>query len=418
MHLNPALRLSVVCLTAVLGQPLSGTAAEEKSQNPTGPNPTKPYVLFMGADVSVQREKRFHRVEDVAGSELKIRVGKREVFVPTRNRATNLKVDNSLKLAHGSVTLHGLESGPAYTPGNDPVRKMIAASGAAGGAAAVKDLAYGKLIAASMNMAMAGQSASASANSGSAGATAAAYAESQKQYESAMQLAAASNDTMLSSQYDTTQYVNKMYNELAEGNYDAMEVSFKISSAEELDDPHMIILFRFQEREAKPGEIGMLIHAEELDAVGPKPKYVRVRESGLPRGFKYVDCEVHIYNRGEEVATNASTKRVELTRTEALQYHLIDHLGTNKGATVPAAVVRGTLPLEQRRQLSLDQLNRTCYARVSAEGELIDVYADEGCNLKLDDAVTFAALREAFFKPALVKGKPVEGTARVRLADI
>jgi hypothetical protein len=418
MHSNSALRLPFLCLTAALGLPLSGFAAEEKPGKPVGSDVAKPYVLFMGADLAVQREKRFHRVEDVVGSELKIRIGKREFFVPTRNRSTSLKVDSSLKLAHGSVTLDGLESGPAYTPGNDPVRKMIAASGAAGGAAAVQDLAYGRMISLSINMAMAGQSATASENSPSAGSTAAAYADAQKQYESSLQQAASVSGTMGSSQYDTSQHVNKMYQELAEGNYDAMEASFKISSPVELDDPHMIVLFRFQERDAKPGEMGMLIHAEAIDPIGPKPKYIRVRESGLPRGFKYLNSEVHIYNRGEEVATNASTKRVELTRAEAQQYIVIDHIGTNKGATVAASAARGTFPRELRRDLTLDQLNRIFYAKVSADGGLLGAYADEGCNLKLDDSATLAALEQVFFKPALVKGKPVEGTARVQLGEI
>jgi hypothetical protein len=180
----------------------------------------------------------------------------------------------------------------------------------------------------------------------------------------------------------------------------------------------MVVLFRFQEREAKPGDQGMLIHAKALEPVGPKPKYVRVRESGLPRGFKYIDCEVHIYNRGEEVATNTSAKRVELTREEAQQYLVVEHVGANKGATLPPVAVPGTLPVNQRTQLTPDQLNRTFFARVSKDGKLLGAFADEGCNLELNDAATLNALREVFFRPALEKGKPAEGTARVRLAEI
>jgi hypothetical protein len=68
--------------------------------------------------------------------------------------------------------------------------------------------------------------------------------------------------------------------------------------------------------------------------------------------------------------------------------------------------------------LSPDQLNRTVYARISKEGAVLGVYSDEGCNLQLDDVATFTALREVFFKPSLVQGKPAEGTARVRLGEI
>jgi hypothetical protein len=56
--------------------------------------------------------------------------------------------------------------------------------------------------------------------------------------------------------------------------------------------------------------------------------------------------------------------------------------------------------------------------QVSKEGVLLGVYADESCRLKLDDSALAAALADVFYKPALVKGKPVDGVARVRLADL
>ena len=102
----------------------------------------KSVTLFLGMDLAVQREARFHRVVDVNGSELKIKIGKKEFFVPTRRQLTGLKVDYGLKLTQTKVQLDGLQSGPSYTPLNDPVRKFNAASGAAGGAAAVRDLAF------------------------------------------------------------------------------------------------------------------------------------------------------------------------------------------------------------------------------------------------------------------------------------
>src|SRR5688572_30628316 len=88
--------------------------------------PSATYVLFMDADLAVSREKKFHRVEDVVGSEFKITIGKKEFFVRTRNRSTDLKVSHALKLSGASVTLVELESGPTYTTANDPARKFIA----------------------------------------------------------------------------------------------------------------------------------------------------------------------------------------------------------------------------------------------------------------------------------------------------
>lgn len=393
-------------------------SAADPAPKSKAPDPTRPYVLFMGADLAVQRDKRYYRVEDVIGSEFKISVGKKEFFVPTRNRATDIKVNNSLKLAVGSVKLDGLESGPSYTPANDPMLKFVAASGAAGGAAAVRDLSYGRMIQAEISLAAAGNALSRTPEgSASRGAVQGAFDAATREYAAGSRQAELGNEFTLSQQFDTTAYANQMAKEKAEGNFDAMEVSFKISSPVELDDPYMVILFRFHERDAKPGDESLLIHAKALDPIASKPKYIRIKEGGLPRGFKYVDSEVHIYNRGEEVATNASSRRVELTRAEAQQYLVIEHIGAHKAAVLPASFVPGTLPLVRRQQLSLDQLNRTFYAKVSPDGTLLGAYLDESCSQPLEDAGTLAALGDAFFRPALDKGKPVEGTARLRLAD-
>jgi len=97
---------------------------------------------------------------------------------------------------------------------------------------------------------------------------------------------------------------------------------------------------------------------------------------------------------------------------------LTEHLGANKKATVPAMAVRGSIPRARRANLSLDRMNRTYYVKVSAEGMLVALYADEACTVLLDDPEMTGLLSDVLYKPALVKGKPVEGVARVRLSAI
>ena len=71
--------LALACLVTSLPAAGADTKAE----------PAKTHVLFMGADLAVQRDKKFHRVEDVVGSELKIRIGKREALVVVSLRDTS-----------------------------------------------------------------------------------------------------------------------------------------------------------------------------------------------------------------------------------------------------------------------------------------------------------------------------------------
>lgn len=409
MHPNSASPLSVICLAAVTGLSAPVFAAAQKGEQSWEPDPEKPYVLFMGADLAVQRGGRLHRVEDVVGNQLKVSSGDRILTVPTDNRANPVKVNNSLKLGRGFVRLEGLRDGPGYTLANNPQLKFAQQTDAMVGAAAVQDLAYGQLVRAASSAAPSG------ASQGGPGAPQQpdvdAYGDALKQVEMGGEL-------MRSAQNNTGTYADRMQGELGAGLHDAVEVSFRISSPVQLEDPHMIILFRFQEPEAKPGVAGLLIHAETLDPIGPKPRRIHVRQSGLPPGFKYMDCEVHIYNRGEEMATNVSPKRVELSRAEAQQYLVIEHIGANKRATLPAGVVPGTLRREQRASLTPDQLTRLLYVRVSADGTLLGAYTDAGCKQKLDDAATLAVLGEVFFRPALEKGRPVEGIGRVQLGEI
>lgn len=367
------------------------------------------YVLFMGSDLSVQQGKKFHRVEDVDGSEFVITVGGKQRFIRTRLQANNLKVNRELKLAPISVRLDDLQGGPGYTPANDPRHKFNARSGAAGGASAAAGLADYNATEISNTL-----------EKMKSGAII--WQERIDQLEgelSRQQDRQAEAGYQLGTDYGSIgTMANALSLELAEGNYDLVDVSFKVSSPVPLDDPYMVVLVEFQLRGAKPGETSTLIHAKALDPIGPEPKYVRIREGGMPVGFKYLRHEVHIYNRGKEVATSESSKRVELTSDEARQYLLLDHLAANKDATLPPQAVAGSVPVSVREQLSLDQLNRICYAKVSKEGLLLGVYADEGASLPMGDEMLANAFAGALFKPAIAKGKPMDGIVRVRLAEL
>jgi len=389
-----------------LGLCLPGLLFAVDTPPPQNPGEAKTHVLFMGADLSIQREQKLYRVEDVVGSEFMIRVNKQEVFVPTRQRTTGVKVDYELKLSGTAVRLDGLEAGASYTPANDPRLKFDRASGAAGGAMAVQSLAQGELFRAE-NAAVFGLRKDPNATGNEPDPIEVALGKVQE-----------SNLAMSHSRHSVAEQADILQRELLAGNFDAMEVSFTISSPVELEDPYMVVLFKFLEPDAKAGDEGMLIYAKALDPIGPKPKYIRVREGGLPKGFKYVDSQVHIYNHGREVATNVATNRVELTRDEARQYFMAEHLGAHRRTTVPASVVPGSLPRARRAELSLDQMNQTYYAKITAEGSLAAVYADEACALLVEDAALTTLLADAFYKPALVQGKPVAGVALVRLADL
>ena len=60
-----------------------------------------------------------------------------------------------------------------------------------------------------------------------------------------------------------------------------------------------------------------LIYAEALHPIDEHLSHVHFVEEGFPFNYELVDFQLHIYNRGDEIATNIAADRVELTRDEA-----------------------------------------------------------------------------------------------------
>ncbi len=388
-------------------------AAAPEAKTPPPPAPPS-HVLFMGADLSVAHDKKVYRVEDIVGSDIKIRVDKQAVYVPTRQGPVGLQVNANLKIAAVSVLLDKMHAAPAYTYENDPIRKMQESATNQMVLAHTGELAMGQMTQAWDTQARAQHAVDAGSRDPAAAqreldAANAAVRQSERQMGD---LAALSAGDVGSASAGVLRMKG------AEGNFDAMEVYFTATSPVELDHPYMVILVKFHDPRNKPGEDGLMIHAQSLEPINTTPRYVRVLKGGMPIGFSVVECAVHIYNHGAEVATNLSSKRVEMTRSETQQYIVMEFLGGQKGRPASPAAVHGTLSQAQREHLAPDQLNRVLFAKVSKDGTLLGVFADEDCGLRIEDPATLTALGEVFFTPAVQQGKPVDGVARVRLSDI
>ena len=48
----------------------------------------------------------------------------------------------------------------------------------------------------------------------------------------------------------------------------------------------------------------------------------------------------------------------------------------------------------------------------------MDTYVDESCSRKVDDPYLQSVIRDIRFKPALEKGRPVEGIALLKFGDL
>jgi hypothetical protein len=418
----------IVCLFAPVprvGALLLFGAALLRAAAPAAPAPAvaapaarsaqpKPYAIFMGLDFSIERNKQLHRVRSVERDAYVIQVDGRDVALTPGDQALTLKIEPSLKLTDLAATVTNLKGEPAYTPANDPHRKFLREQpGLAGSASAA--LAMGAYNAAQTQMAGAGAAMNAGADpSASAGMAAAAQAN----IGAALTMANNANFAANSDFNNVGLYAARMQAELDQKLFDAMEISFEVSSPTPLSRPYVVVFTTYRERGAKDSAVQNRIYAKELAPIGAKPAKVRLLQGGLPPGFELQSYQVHLYNNGAEIATDVAPKRVPLSRDDAFQFVLMEYLSTHKGATVPAAPTMVKLPPEVRSRLEAGQYTGTYYVKVGKDGLPGEAFADAGCSQPVADEYVRNLVKDLRFRPALEKGRPVESILPLSLGSL
>lgn len=363
-------------------------------------------VLFMGTDVVILKDRDFHRVVAITDGAYVIEQRGRPVRVPLASRDIRLKVEPSLKLSGISVQVDGLKSAQGYTPANDPRRRRLAAAGAAAGSEAAVDVATDSMAgaaAAQQNVFIAG-------------------AQGSGDVLTTLGNQTAQRDSTLSSarsqRTSAGDHADQLVGDLAEGAFDAMEVDFELSSPTPLADPAVVVVMRYRHRGAPRGTERDIINAQTLDGLDATPRRISVRQGGFPRGFTLDEVQVHVYDGGREVASNVAPKRVELAPEEAFQYVLMEHASAHRGESMPASPALGGPTPAQRAQIPADELTRTYHLRVGKDGRVQGTYSDPACKVRVAPGAVADAFDTILFKPALEKGRPVDGVVALRLSDL
>jgi hypothetical protein len=198
--------------------------------------------------------------------------------------------------------------------------------------------------------------------------------------------------------------------------FDLLEVTFEASSAELVTDAYAVLL-TVMRVPAAPHEPVMSLAFRALPPIGPKPRRIELTHDGLPPGFELDRCEVHLYRDGRELATNLSERRVELTREEAFQYLLLRYTMDHAGRNLPPRPVVELLPQNFAARLPMSQRARAAEVHVRADGRVDKVTLDP-VGAGPADAYFEATLRDAYFYPALLEGRPVATDTTVLLADL
>jgi hypothetical protein len=351
----------------------------------------------------------------VAGSSFVILVNGKDVQIPMKEKKVPMRVKPILRMADISADVGDLKGTRAYTPEHDPVALFTKNTAHEANLAAQQDFAGDVASQRYYQEAWKIQSTDHSFS-----ATNPIQAGQGNPLQTSMEriaLAERQNNLTLSTNA-ANKPMDNLGNSMGNDQFDAMEYTFELSSEKPLNNPYVVIVTRFQEKDAKPGFSGVHIFAQALDPIGPKAKKIDLLAGGLPPGFLPISYQIHFYNQGVEVASNVASDRVALTREEAFQYIKMEYISGNKGATLPAVPAMGDVPADLRERLSLGQYDRTYYVRVSKEGLARDAFLDEGCSQRAEDPYLMSIFREARFKPALKNGVPVEATVPLKLHQL
>jgi hypothetical protein len=411
----------------------------------------KTHTLFMGADIAVNLDKDLYPVRDVLGSSWVISISGREKIVSAKQAPMNLKITPNLKLTENSATITSFKKAQAYTFENDPSVRLTRAMSQSGmdnfGAQEVSDAARDKLDTMLGNPAMAPLVASDQQFGADAIMTTAKYDGAETHpgpagtYPtvsgavptatestiggyfgnagySTMGLEAAQAQISANNEATQTQNGNEVGARLRKTGLDAMEVEFDISSEKHLYNPYIVTMTKFHSSGGKPGMVRNLIYAEALHPIDSHPLHVHLVEGGFPFDFEVIDFQIHIYDRGVEIATNLADKRVELTREEAFDYVKFEYIGAHKYDTLPATPAMGKLPADLPTKLAAGNYGSAYYVKVNSDGFARGAFYDEGCTRPVDDDYLQTVVKELRFKPALDKGKPIDGVASVNLGKL
>jgi hypothetical protein len=195
-----------------------------------------------------------------------------------------------------------------------------------------------------------------------------------------------------------------------------VELTFDVSSPEPLENAYIVVVANYASL-GKSNEVARQISAREFAHIDSRPQRVKMSHAASMNRLPFKKFDIGLFANGQEVATNLSEKRMALTREQAFQFFLIDYLSTHKGATLPPTPMLMTPRAEFRRRVEKAEAHQTIYVNVDKMGNTLKLSTDAAGSERLPTSLE-SALQNVRFMPALNNGAPVEGRAKVTLAQL
>ena len=387
-------------------------------------NEAKSQALFMGSNILIRYKNALYPVVDLNGSYWVIEVNGERREIPTKTDHLEIKVVPAMKLTHTSAAISHLVAERDYTPPNDPSTRLtrdIAES---------EKLNFGYQVL--NNQVAALIDTPITHNSLSNIATPFMFAEAdlhELQQGSALAGIRTGSEIVIASP-TRSQMRNTSDKPMPRLQPDPMKRctddaacpwalmrcgSASISTPTMSSRGRMSSPIRCSERrdEARHGPKPHLRHGPPSD----RPPAADHRSPGgrIPPNFEKVSFQLHLYEGQKEIATNVSSKRVDLTSDEAFEYLKLEYLAAHKGETLAAAPLMGTLPASFPETVRSGRYSGDYYVRISKDGIPEGVFRDASGKESLNDSTLETIVQNIRFQPALKKGVPVEAIAPLNL---
>lgn len=362
-------------------------------------------VLFLGSTLTVRDEAgAWRRVNGAVGRMFAEEVpGQGALRLETMEGGFEFTHERTLKLAGGQVRVTNLVSEPTYSAARDPGRRWL--QGQAAAVSGTMDAERAASLRAGAEVAM-GRALNSVATNQTMDAGQKEQSMREIEGRAAVLIAGDSSTPNLEVGDDVevdgeeTNLVRRREQEAVARGFDALELSFELAPAQALVQPGVLVFTEF----LVPGEVKRFrrVFAEALPAMkaGERRK-IRIKRDGYPVGFYELTVATSFFDRGLELAADDAERRTALTKAEAQQFAVLDHLSKHRDAQEAgeARLVRELVDSTQRQ--TWHKIGRPCYVAVDATGQVTALFADAMRSEPIHDPALRTLVEQMVFVPSV-----------------
>jgi hypothetical protein len=393
---------------------LAGQPASPPAATTADTSASKPYAIYMGADLSIEWKGKLYSVRDVEGANFVIDVDGKTTKVPTTIRDLKIKIDPMIKVSAAALTVSDFKPERVFSAEADPARHFAEGARMAFAASQMADMATSKFVYEQSSLGWMQNHPEVKPDDG--GYTQADIGAQQAVLDASGSALDNAFHDQIANAYAMGDAVGRAEADAAAERFDAFRVTFQIAAKNPVPNPYAIVILRIRPDANNPKSMIQWVYAQKIAALGTEPQKMEIFHKGFPPGYELLDAQLHVYQNGVELDTSLGNKRKGLSAAEAFQFAVADYVYRNREMTAEPVPNRKFAPTGL--MFPAKGSNQTYYVKVAKNGLPLGAFTDRECTQKVDDSDVVAAVMRLRFNPALNKGKPVEGIAVVRPTEI